>query len=571
MLTESIKKFLSHKKVKNPSSVVNPEKVINNLSDDSFGRVDFFDYQEDHHVGVFFGEYTLEDLIKKQAEKIRTYRQIATYPDVSSAIDIICNEIIFSYEEIPLKVNVDINNKSIEDSIHKCFDRIIQMGNIKENLFNIIRNAYIDGQCVIHCQYNEKSQKKGIQALRVVDPIGLYYDYKLKKWKYLDTYNNFSLYYTSSFQDEEYENEEIVRVDFGLYDDMVCLSYLEQAIKSANMLKSLEDLLIPLRFSRSISRRVFNVDVGNLPGKRAEEYMQKIQEKFKYKKFYNNDTGEVSNQQHITSMVEDYWFANRAGSKGTSVETLDETGNLGELNDIIYLAKKLYRALKVPSSHLDIDPDSDHTFSVDSTETTQEDLKFMMFISRIRCVYASLFKEILKRQVIACGIMSEKDWNRFEHQIEVKFSNDNLFIEKLKLEVLKGKIESWGDMKEVGGTIFSFGELIKRVFGLTDDEIDENFKNIEKEKKSGKFDIFYKLADIEIATETGMVGMTDPEGNPLDVDDLEIGIFTDDDDSSEEPNDTEDGEGTKDTEDTPGTDKGETPKQVSDYFTKYSI
>jgi hypothetical protein len=449
------------------------------------------------------------------------------------------------------------------------------MGNIKENLFNIIRNAYIDGQCVIHCQYNEKSQKKGIQALRVVDPIGLYYDYKLKKWRYLDTYNNFSLYYTDSFRDEEYENEEIVRVDFGLYDDMVCLSYLEQAIKSANMLKSLEDLLIPLRFSRSISRRVFNVDVGNLPGKRAEEYMQKIQEKFKYKKFYNNDTGEVSNQQHITSMVEDYWFANRAGSKGTNVETLDETGNLGELNDIIYLAKKLYRALKVPSSHLDIDPDSDHTFSVDSTETTQEDLKFMMFISRIRCVYTSLFKEILKRQVISCGIMSEKDWNKFEHQIEVKFSNDNLFIEKLKLEVLKGKIESWGDMKEVGGTIFSFGELIKRVFGLTDDEIDENFKNIEKEKKSGKFDIFYKLADIEIATETGMAGMTDPEGNPLDADDLEIGIFTDDDDSSEEPNEdnngSDDNDDNEDTSGTSGTDKGETPKQVSDYFTKYSI
>lgn len=569
MITESIKKFLSHKKVKNPSSIVNPEKVINNLSDDSFNKTDFFDYQEDHYIGSFFGTYTVEDLVKKQAEKIRTYRQVSTYPDVSDAIDTICNEVIFSYEDFPLKVNVDINNKSIEDSIHKCFDRIIQMGNLKENLFHIIRNTYIDGQCVIHCQYNEKSQRKGIQALRVIDPIGLYYDYKVKKWKYLDTYNNFSLYYTSSFQYEEYENEEIVRVDFGLYDDLTCLSYLEQAIKSANMLKSLEDLLIPLRFSRSISRRVFNVDVGNLPGKRAEEYMQKIQEKFKYKKFYNNDTGEVSNQQHITSMVEDYWFANRAGSKGTNVETLDETGNLGELNDIIYLAKKLYRALKIPSSRLDIDPDSDHSFNIDSTETTQEDLKFMMFISRIRNVYTSLFKEILKRQVISCGVMSEKDWNKFESQIEVKFSNENLFIEKLKLDVLKSKIESWSDMKDVGGTIFSFNELIKRVFGLTDDEISDNFKDIEKEKKSGKFDIFYKLADIEIATETGMAGMTDPEGNPLDADDLEIGIFTDNDDDEESQESQEDSEDSED--DHQNQQASDDKKQISDYFKAYSL
>ena len=561
MLAESIKKFLSTKKQKNPSSIVNPEKVMSNLSDDGYIRTDFFDYQEDHYCSML-GQYSIEEIVKKQAEKIRTYRQVSMYPDVSDAIDIICNEIIFSYDDFPLKLNVDLDNKTLEDAIHKCFDHLIRIGNLDQTLYNVIRSTYIDGQCILHCTYNEKSQKKGIQKIQVIDPIGFYYDPDDKKFKYLDTYN-YSLYYTSPVSDESYEPEEIVRTDFGLYDNMICLSYLEQAIKSANMLKSLEDLLIPLRFSRSISRRVFNVDVGNLPGKRAEEYMQKIQEKFKYKKFYNNDTGEVSNQQHITSMVEDYWFANRAGSKGTSVDTLDETGNLGELDDIVYLAKKLYRALKIPSSKLDVDPDSDHTFSIDATETTQEDIKFMMFISRIRNVYTNLIKDLLKRQVISCSVMSEKEWNKFEREINVSFSNENLFIEKLKLEILKGKIESWEDMKSVGGTIFSFNELMKRVFNLTDDEITENLKSIEKEKKSGKYDIFYQLADIELAVETGAAGMVDGEGNPMDAKDLEIGIFTDDDD---EDNDNEES-----SDETPETPEKPKEKKISDYFDNYRL
>lgn len=568
MLTESIKKFLSHKKPKNPSSIVNPEKVLNNLSDDGYIRNDFFDYQDDHRYSIL-GQYTIEDIVKKQAEKIRIYRQVSTYPDVSDAIDTICNEIIFSYDEFPLKLDVELDNKKLEEAIHICFDSLIKIGNLDQTLYGIIRSTYVDGQCILHCTYNEKSQKKGIQSIRVIDPIGFYYDDKDKKFKYLDTYN-YSIYYSSNLPNEEYEPEEIVRTDFGLYDEYICLSYLEQAIKSANMLKSLEDLLIPLRFSRSISRRVFNVDVGNLPNKRATEYMREIQDKFKYKKFYNNDTGEVSNQQHITSMVEDYWFANRSGSKGTTVETLDETGNLGELNDIIYLAKKLYRALKIPSSRLDIDPDTDHSFSIDATETTQEDIKFMMFISRIRNVYTNLIKELLKRQVISCGVMSEKEWNKFSQKIKVSFSNENLFIEKLKLEILKSKIESWEDMKSVGGTIFSFNELMKRVFNLTDDEIDENLKSIEKEKKSGKYDIFYQLADIELAVETGAAGMVDGEGNPMDAKDLEIGIFTDDEDEEESEDNTNTEEPEDNSKENTKSDNSD-EKKISDYFKNYGL
>lgn len=556
-LTESVKSFLRPIKRKNPSSVVNPEKVISNLTDDGCAKQsDFFDYQEDHYTNIF-GRYTLEEIVQKQAEKIRSYRRAAMFSEVSEALDIIVNEVIFTYEDQPLKLDVNISNEQIKDALQQCFDKIIKITDLNVNIFEIVKNAYVDGQIILHCEYNEKNQKKGIQKVRIIDPVGIYYDEKEKLWKYLEAYNS-SIYYTNSRENEKYSNEEIVRVDFGLYDDFVCLSYLEQAIKNANMLRSLEDLLIPLRFSRSVSRRVFNVDVGNLPEKRAKEAMDKIQQKFKYKKFYNNDTGEVSNQQHITSMVEDYWFSNRSGSKGTTVDTLDETGNLGELEDIIYIAKKLYRSLKIPTSRLDIDPDSDHSFSFDATETTQEDIKFMNFISRVRKVFIKLIKELLRRQVISMGILTDKEWDKLNRNIDVQFTNENLFIEKLKNELFKSKVENWNDMKDIGGTVLPFRDVMKRVFNLTDEEIDNNLNAIEREKKSKKFDIFYQLADIELASETGMSGMTDAEGNPMDAKDLSLGVFTDEDDFE----DDEEGDNSS---------EGEEKTTISDYFTKYKL
>ena len=376
--------------------------------------------------------------------------------------------------------------------------------------------------------------EKGIQKLRLIEPCGLYFDYKEKIWKYIE--NSPNAIYFNQMENETYSPEEIVRMDFGLYEDnWLCLSYLEYSLKLANMLRSLEDLLIPLRFSRSVSRRVFNVDVGKLPPKRAEEYMHKIQEKFKYKKFYNNETGEISNQQHITSMVEDYWFSNRGGDKGIEVSTIDESENLGEITDILYLNRKLYRSLHIPMSHLNIDEDANHDFQIDATETTQEDLQFMCFISRLRKVYSQLFKDLLKREVISTGVMKEEEWDRFNHEITIDFTNENLFIEKMKVQLLNDKIEAWESIKEIGGTVMPFKELMKRTFGLTENQVQEYLDEIEEEKKSGKFDIFYQLADIELGVEAGTAGLTDAEGNPLDIQDVAAKVYTDPDDFEENP------------------------------------
>ena len=247
-----------------------------------------------------------------------------------------------------------------------------------------------------------------------------------------------------------------------------------------------------MRFSRSISRRVFNVDIGDLPNKRGLEVMNEMQAKFKYKKFYNTESGEVTNQQHITSMVEDYWFANRSGGKGTTVETLDETGNLGELNDILYFYKKLYKSMKIPLSRISIDPDSDHSFNYESTETSKEDMKFFMFISRLRSVYCEALKEILKRECIYSGtIKDEKEWESIEDDIDIFFTNDNSFIEKMNLENFIKRVEIFGNLQEYNGKLFPIQKILKDIFRMDDDEIDENFKAIQKEEKDLKYAKFY--------------------------------------------------------------------------------
>ena len=556
-LTEKVKSFFAPHKKSPASSRVNPRNVMNNLSDDNgyLRLTDFFDYQEENYF-MPFGDMTQEEMCLKQMEKIQTYRNIAMQPELTNALDIIANEIIFSYDGFPLKLNVEIDNEELKEALEKSFQKVLKIGNLDKNLFDVVKRSYIDGQLVLHCEYDPNNIKEGIKRLRVIDPCGLYFDYQEKVYKYIA--NSFNGCYFNEMYHETYSPEEIVRMDFGLYQEWLCLSYLEYAIKTANILKSLEDLILPLRFSRSISRRVFNVDIGDLPSKRGAEYMQQIQDKFKYRKFYNNETGEISNQQHITSMVEDYWFANRSGSKGTTVDLLDESGNLGELADILYFNKKLYRALNIPTSKLDIDPDANHSFSIDATETTQEDIKFMTFISRVRKVYTLFFKDILKRQVVSTGIMTEKEWIQYQDFINIEFTNENLFIEKMKTQLLQNKIESWESVKTVGGTVFSFRELMQRIFGLTDNEIDEQLQSIEKEKNEHKFDIFYKLADLEIGSEYGLTGQMDAEGNPVDAEDVTPGIFVDNEETDNEESDNEE------SDDNEETDNEETDNEESD-------
>lgn len=482
-LTETIKSFLTKEKKPELSSQVEPQNIINDFNSDYFHTTgSFFDSSSS-----FLGKSEQVDNVFRQRDKIMKYRQVSTIPDVNDGIDEITNEITFSIgKEDIIKIDINQDNEKLKEAIEEKFKYIQKKMNIKKNLFNIVKRSYIDGQLKVHIGYDES--KKTIGSIEMIDPCMLSYNHETEMYKYIQDrtvlFNN---------QTElNYSKEEIIHADFGLYDNGLIQSYLEYCIKPANQLKTLEDLLIPMRFSRSISRRVFNVDIGDLPNKRGLEVMNEMQSKFKYKKFYNTESGEVTNQQHITSMVEDYWFANRSGGKGTTVETLDETGNLGELNDILYFYKKLYKSMKIPLSRISIDPDADHSFNYESTETSKEDMKFFMFISRLRTIYCEVLKEILKRECIYAGtIKDEKEWESIEDDIDVYFTNDNTFIEKMNLENFIKRVEIFGSLQEYNGKLFPVQKILKDIFRMDDDEIDENFKAIQKEEQDKKYSKFY--------------------------------------------------------------------------------
>jgi hypothetical protein len=494
-LTETVKSFLGIKKPKELSTEVNPIQVRVTADEDYSPFVGgFFDGS---YGGGLYANSDKTTLLEKQKLKIASYRMLARQSDVNDAIEEIVNEVIFSTnEKRAIEVNVEEENEKIKDAIIDKFDKIYNLMNLDRNLFSIVRNGYIDGQMVAHLAYDKTNTKSGIQKIEFIDPVYFYFNPEKETYSYLKKQEGTFLTSDSFVKDEqEFSREEIVKEDFGLYSDGVVESYLEPAIKPANQLKTLEDLLVPMRFSRSVSRRVFNVDIGDLSPKSGESVLNQYQNKFKYKKFYNVETGEVTNQQHITSMVEDYWFANRSGGKGTTVETIDETGNLGELGDIIYFYKKLYKALKIPANRIPFQTDIDSTFDFTSTSVTKDDVKFFMFISRVRKVYSSLFKKILQREVISSGILTADEWAEYEDKIEIQFINENKFIEKMSLDAFTSQLDLYTTAKDIAGNVFSYNATMKRVFGMTDIEIEENLKEIEKEKKNKMFKDFYTSED----------------------------------------------------------------------------
>ena len=485
-MNEVVKSFLKEPKEIETTSYVSDQNVNIALGDEHENTGIFFD-----ETNTVFGFNSTRDVLSEQRTKIQKYRQLAMEPTVDEAIDIITNEIIYSYkDDLPITLQVDLENEKLNKVLQEKFDKIAQLANLNRNFYQIVKRTYIDGQVNMHTPYDAKKPKEGIQAINMIEPQGLYYDSKREIWCYEMERSNFSN--ASNINKEvRISPEELVHENFGLYDGELKLSYLEYAIKSSNMLKTLEDLLIPLRFSRSISRRVFNVDIGDLPPKRGSEVMNEHQRKFKYRKFYNNETGEVSNQQHITSMVEDYWFANRSGGKGTTVDLLDETGNLGELDDILYFNNKLYRSLKIPSNRVP-GSDRDNEFDYDTSRTTKEDMQFFMFISRLRKVFSSLFKEILRREVISTGIMTPKEWEQNESSIKIIFIEDNAFIEKMNLQNFMSRLDIYSTAQEYKGKLFSVETILKEIFSMSDQDIVDEQDRIEAEMKNPKYTRFYE-------------------------------------------------------------------------------
>lgn len=501
MLLERIKNFiLPTNDVKSPSSVVNPDNVISSMDDDNLHI-----YGSKYWDGTGFfnfgtGLRTEQELIQLQAQRIKLYRVVAADVEISRAIDEIVNEIIFSIDdEMPLKLVIDEENTQLSNAISESFNNIMNKMNIKRSLYDIVKKTFIDGQAVIWCQYNTENIKGGIQNIAMLDPTYFYKDHKDDVYKYSIFNDRTTLYNTNNEYKEEYSPEEIVRVDFGLHRDNICLSYLDQALKPANQLRQIEDMMILMRFSRSVSRRVFNIDIGDLSPKRGEEVVNEMISKFKYNKYYDSETGEIHQQGRNVGLVEDYWFCNRSGGRGTTVDLLDEKGSLGETDDLMYFLKKLYRSLHIPTNRIIGNTDGDPMFDYETTSTSKEDVSFFMFISRLKLVYAQLFKEILRRDIIAKNIISDKDWSTLKNRVQIAFANENIFVEKMKLANFNSSIDIYNNVADTQGRLFSVRTIMRNVFHMSDDEIQEELEKIEAERNDPKFKQFYDNNDDDFA------------------------------------------------------------------------
>lgn len=507
-LTERLNKTF----LKQPLEKIEPEvplgRVIRDLSNENSLR--FQTYFDDVN-GFSYIDQSMK--ASEQAQKIEIYRQTSKIAECSSGISEIVDEIVYSRDfKEPLKIEIELNNNKLEDAITKAFDKILNLFGTKRNLYAFVRQTYIDGQMNVFVKYNEKI-KNGIESIYLLDPRFLWFDLEKQVYKYIDFNSQSSL--KDNFmantrfiqalskngkplrinkEDLEFNIEEIVHQDFGLYSDSgIILSELEASVKTANQLKTLEDLLIPLRFSRSVSRRVFNIDLSELPNSKAEAYMRELTNKFKYKKQYNTETGEVLNNQHITTMVEDYWVGNKAGAKGMQVDVLDETGNLGELGDILYFYKLLYRSMGIPINRIYLDDNSQQPlFDLQADAITNEDIRFFQKITRLRGVYTEFLMQLLKRELISTKVCSEDQFEEFKENINIFFSDETQFIERMNTTLFMKKVEAFSTAQEFGGKILPVSVLFKEIFKFSDDEIKKNLKEIQKESKDPLFKHFYQ-------------------------------------------------------------------------------
>jgi hypothetical protein len=452
--------------------------------------------------GSHYGQYIDfdGDNSKDSVELIKRYRAVSMHPEVDMAIDEIVNESITTSElEAPVKLNLD-NVEEISDSIKKQitqeFDDILDMLNFTDYGSDMYKRWYIDGRMVHHLIVNEANLKAGIQEIRPIDALKIRKVKEVTKKKdprtgaaIVEKVNEFYIYEekpgVANSNAVKISSDAINYVTSGILDESrnKVVSYLHKALKPINQLRMMEDSLVIYRLARAPERRIFYVDIGNLPRGKAEEYMKSIMTRYKNKIVYDASTGEIKDDRKHMSMLEDFWLPRREGGKGTEITTLPGGDNLGQIDDIVYFQKKLYRALNVPVNRLE----QESQFSLGrSSEISRDELKFQKFIDRLRRRFSSLFLNILKKQLILKNIITEDDWNSWKSNIVVDFVRDNHFTELKENELLSGRLQVMDQMQQYVGEYFSKEWLMKNVLRFDDEQIEKMNEEMAEEKANAE-------------------------------------------------------------------------------------
>ena len=470
-------------------------------------RISFVPNTEEDGAGVIstgghFGVYMdlAGDQAKSEIDLILKYRDIAAQPECDAAIEDIINEtIVGDHDEAPCNIILDKLDLSdaIKDAIREEFATILKLVNFNSYAHDIFRKWYIDGRLPYHVIIDEGNPKAGIKELRYIDPT------KLRKVKEIeekdDPKTGAKIIVKSEeyfiFQDNKMErNSQGVKIhpDSILYctsgtldpQRQRILSYLHKAIKPVNQLRMMEDSLVIYRISRAPERRIFYIDVGNLPKGKAEEYLRNIMNQYRNKLVYDAKTGDIKDDKKHMSMMEDFFLPRREGGRGTEISTLPGGDNLGQIDDIIYFQKKLYKALNVPINRLE----QEQQFSLGrSTEISRDEVKFKKFIDRLRKRFSDIFFQALKTQLLLKGIITLKDWNAWKEDIVFDFIEDNYFSELKESEMIRERFEMLSTLDEYVGKYVSNEWIRKQVLRQSEEEIEEIDKQIESEgEKEGQ-------------------------------------------------------------------------------------
>ena len=434
-----------------------------------------------------FGQYVNidGDDSKDNYQMIMKYRGVSMHPEVDAAIEDIVNESVVHGEmEQPVDVNMDQLQQpdKIKKTIKEEFDNIVAMLNFNEMGHDIFRRWYIDGRLYHHLVVDEKNLKSGIQEIRPIDASRMRKIKQVKKKKDQETGANLVVktdeYYI--YQEKPGQTNSGIKLSMdsvsyitsGMLDETrkKVISFLHKALKPINQLRMMEDSLVIYRLARAPERRIFYVDVGNLPSGKAEEYMKSIMARYRNKLVYDAKTGQIRDDRKHMSMLEDFWMPRREGGRGTEVTSLPGGENLGQIDDILYFQKRLYRALNVPINRLE--PEAQFNLGR-ATEISRDELKFQKFIDRLRSRFSHLFYGILKTQLILKGIITEEDWDKIKNDLQVDYVRDNHFKELKDAEIMRERIQTLDQMANYIGDYFSKEWVMKNILMFSDEDIEK--------------------------------------------------------------------------------------------------
>jgi len=449
------------------------------------------------NAGGYFGSYIDMDGagVKTEKDLILKYRDIAQQPECDAAVEDIVNESIVSDED-SAPVSLILDDLDQPDKIKKMitdeFETVVELLNFNWNGHDIFRKWYVDGRIYYHKIIDQQNPKRGILELRNIDPTRIRKVRETKEErdpktgvKLIKGVNEYYVFQndvmSKSQQGLKIAKDSITYVTSGVTDASrkKGLSYLHKAIKPVNQLRMMEDSLVIYRLARAPERRIFYIDVGNLPKGKAEEYMKNIMSKYRNKMVYDANTGEMKDDRKHMSMLEDFWLPRREGGRGTEITSLPGGENLGQIDDIVYFQKKLYKSLNVPVSRLE----EQQQFSLGrSTEITRDELKFQKFIDRLRKKFSMLFIDILKTQLILKGIITEEEWLEMKQDIAVDFLQDTHFAELKEAELMASRLGILQDVDQFVGKYFSREWVRKNILQQDDEEIKEIDKQMQEEE-----------------------------------------------------------------------------------------